>query len=111
MAKIKRKHVNALLAKAAAVFNERQSVFTGQGLNRSELRKLENLGAVAKTLMSTGYGNNLYVWKRVRPIAMTPATTLDASINRPWPETIKRGILYRLRRRASKNKYNKEKEE
>lgn len=106
--KIKRKHVNALLAKAAAVFNERQAVFTGQGLTRSELRKLENMDVVQKTLMSTGTGSNLYAWKRVRPIAMAPAATLDASINRPWPEQLKRGILYRLKRRPSKNKYARE---
>ena len=110
MPKIKRKHVNALLAKAAAVFAERQTVFTGQGLGRSELRKLERLGAVQKHLMTTGAGNYLYVWKRARPIAIEPAATLDASINRPWPEKIKRGIVYRLRRRASKNKYDKEDE-
>jgi len=106
--KIKRKHVNALLAKAVAVFNERQTVFTGQGLTRSELRKLENMDVVQKTLMSTGAGNNLYAWKRARPITVEPATTLDTSINRPWPEQLKRGILYRLRRRASKNKYARE---
>lgn len=108
MPKIKRRHEDALLAKAAAVFAERQSVFTGQGLSRSELRKLQCMGIVDKALMITDAGNNLYVWKMVRPLAVEAATTLDTSINRPWPEKLKRGILYRLKRRASKNKYARE---
>lgn len=105
MPKIKRKDEEALLAKAAAVFAERQKIFTGQGLTRRELHKLERMGIVDKRLMSTDTGSMLYFWGMVRPPAVEPADQVHASIDRPWPEKLKRGIMYRLKREASKNKY------
>ena len=105
MPKIKRRDEEALLAKAAAVFAERQKVFTGQGLTRRELRKLEGMGIVEKRLMNTGTGSMLLVWGMVRSPTVEPADKVHASIDRPWPEKIKQGIMYRLNRKVSKNKY------
>lgn len=105
MSKIKRRDEEALLAKATAVFAERQKIFTGQGLTRRELRKLEGMGIVEKRLMNTGSGSMLLVWGMTRSPTIEPADKVHASIDRPWPEKLKQGIMYRLKREASDNKY------
>lgn len=66
MPKIKRRHENALLAKAVKVFSGTRYIYTGQELTRKELRKLERLGVVDKQLMSTDKGAYLYRWGMVR---------------------------------------------
>ena len=105
MPKIKRRDEKALLAKAAAVFAERPKIFTGQGLTRRELRKLEGMGIVEKRLMNAGSGSMLLVWGMVRGTSVEPADKVHVSIDRPWPEKLKQGTMYRLKRSASKNKY------
>jgi len=51
-----------VVVKARKVFKENALTYTGIGLTRQELRRLENQGLVQKALSSTP-GPRLYAWK------------------------------------------------
>lgn len=56
-----------MLKRAEAIFNEFDSIVTGHGLNRRELRQLERMGYIEKRLMKNkDTGSLIYEWKPVK---------------------------------------------